>query len=51
MQDFPLFQRIGNDLTGATDNMRGLQDSGGRKTATEVAKDVAEKATVALVPE
>lgn len=36
LQDFELIQRIGADLTGATDNMRGLQDSGGRKTATEV---------------
>lgn len=36
LADFQLIQRIGNDLTGATDNMRGLQDSGGRKTATEV---------------
>ncbi len=36
LADFQLIQRIGNDLTGATDNMRGLQDAGGRKTATEV---------------
>jgi hypothetical protein len=36
LSDFSLIQRIGNDMTGATDNMRGLQDAGSRKTATEV---------------
>jgi hypothetical protein len=36
LSDFQLLQRLGNDLTGASDNMRGNQDSGGRKTATEV---------------
>jgi len=36
LSDFQLVQRMGNDLTGATDNVRGLQDFGGRKTATEV---------------
>lgn len=34
--DFQLFNRIANDLTGASDNIRGLQEAGGRKTATEV---------------
>lgn len=34
--DFELLQRLGSDLSGASDNMRGIQDSGGRKTATEV---------------
>lgn len=36
LQDFQLVNRLGNDLTGASDNIRGIQDSGGRKTATEV---------------
>lgn len=36
LQDYQLMQRMGNDLTGASDNLRGNQDSGGRKTATEV---------------
>lgn len=36
LSDFQLIKGIGNDLTGAGDNMRGMQDSGGRKTATEV---------------
>jgi len=36
LADYQLMQRMGNDLTGASDNMRGIQDSGGRKTATEV---------------
>lgn len=34
--DFQLFGKLAADLTGATDNVRGNQDSGGRKTATEV---------------
>jgi hypothetical protein len=34
--DFSLFSRLASDLTGATDNNRGLQADGGRKTATEV---------------
>ncbi|WCD44085.1 putative portal protein [Caulobacter phage Kuura] len=36
LSDFQLVNRLGNDLTGASDNIRGSQDSGGRKTATEV---------------
>lgn len=36
LADFQLFQRLAADLTGATDNVRGLQDAGGRKTATEI---------------
>jgi hypothetical protein len=34
--DFQMFQRLASDMTGATDNVRGLQDAGGRKTATEI---------------
>jgi hypothetical protein len=34
--DFELFMKLADGLTGVTDNIRGLQDSGGRKTATEV---------------
>lgn len=36
INDFQLFGRMASDLTGATDNVRGLQDPGGRKTATEI---------------
>lgn len=36
LADFQLVNRMGNDLTGASDNIRGNQDPGGRKTATEV---------------
>lgn len=36
LQDFQLVQRMGDSMTGATDNIRGQQDQGGRKTATEV---------------
>jgi hypothetical protein len=36
VNDFQLFSRMASDLTGASDNVRGLQDSGGRKTATEI---------------
>lgn len=36
LQDFELFGKMASDLTGASDNLRGLQESGGRKTATEV---------------
>lgn len=36
LQDFPLVQRMGDNLSGTSDNMRGQQDDGGRKTATEV---------------
>jgi hypothetical protein len=34
--DFQMFGRMAADMTGATDNVRGLQDAGGRKTATEI---------------
>lgn len=34
--DYQLFSRMAADLSGATDNNRGLQDAGGRKTATEI---------------
>lgn len=36
MKDLEMFMRIGDTLSSITDNIRGLQDSGGRKTATEV---------------
>ena len=36
MQDFESFMQMGNALTGVNDNLRGIQASGGRKTATEV---------------
>ena len=36
VKDFQLFMSIGDALSSVTDNLRGLQDSGGRKTATEV---------------
>lgn len=36
VKDFQLFMSIGDALSSITDNLRGLQDSGGRKTATEV---------------
>lgn len=36
LNDFQLFGRLASDLTGASDNVRGLQDAGGRKTATEI---------------
>lgn len=36
LTDFQLAQRMGDSLTGATDNVRGQQDKGSRKTATEV---------------
>jgi hypothetical protein len=36
IQDLELFMRLGDALSAVTDNIRGLQDSGGRKTATEV---------------
>lgn len=36
MSDFQMFGRLAADLTGATDNARGLQDAGDRKTATEI---------------
>lgn len=34
--DFQTFMKIGDTMSSVTDNLRGLQDSGGRKTATEV---------------
>lgn len=36
LSDFQMFGRLAADMTGATDNVRGLQDAGGRKTATEI---------------
>lgn len=36
MKDLEMFMRMGDSLSSITDNLRGLQDSGGRKTATEV---------------
>lgn len=36
ISDSQVFGRMASDLTGATDNARGLQDAGGRKTATEI---------------
>lgn len=36
VQDFQLFMRMGDALSSVTDNLRGQQQSGGRKTATEV---------------
>lgn len=36
INDFELFMKLADSLTGVTDNVRGLQDAGGRKTATEV---------------
>ena len=36
LQDFELMMRMGDSLSAITDNLRGLQHSGGRKTATEV---------------
>ena len=36
IRDFELFMRMGDSLGSVNDNLRGLQDSGGRKTATEV---------------
>lgn len=35
MRDLQVFMRMGDALSSITDNLRGLQDSGGRKTATE----------------
>ena len=34
--DMAHLMRLGNDISAVTDNMRGQQDSGGRKTATEI---------------
>lgn len=36
MTDLQAFIRIGQQLSAVTDNVMGLQDSGGRKTATEI---------------
>lgn len=36
VKDLELFIRLADSLLGVNDNLRGLQDSGGRKTATEV---------------
>lgn len=36
IRDFQLFMKIGDTMSSITDNLRGLHDSGGRKTATEV---------------
>jgi hypothetical protein len=36
LQDFALFMRMGDVLSSVNDNIRGLQTTGGRKTATEV---------------
>lgn len=36
VRDFEMMMRLGDSLSSITDNIRGLQDSGGRKTATEV---------------
>lgn len=35
MTDLPAFMRLADTLSAVTDNVRGLQDAGGRKTATE----------------
>ena len=36
IKDFQLFMSIGDAMSSITDNLRGLQAAGGRKTATEV---------------
>lgn len=36
VNDMQLFMRLGDALSAVNDNVRGLQDAGGRKTATEV---------------
>lgn len=36
VRDLELMMRMGDSLSSVVDNVRGLQDSGGRKTATEV---------------
>lgn len=36
MQSMEVFLRMGDVLSAVNDNLRGIQDSGGRKTATEV---------------
>lgn len=36
IRDFELFMKMSDTISSVSDNLRGLQDSGGRKTATEV---------------
>lgn len=36
LNDFGLIMKLADSLAGVNDNLKGLQDSGGRKTATEV---------------
>ena len=36
VRDMGELMRLGNDISAVTDNLRGQQDSGGRKTATEI---------------
>ena len=36
VNDMAQLMRLGNDISAVTDNLRGQQDSGGRKTATEI---------------
>lgn len=36
MQSLQMFLKIGDTLSSVNDNLKGIQDSGGRKTATEV---------------
>lgn len=36
VDDMAQLMRLGNDISAVTDNLRGQQDSGGRKTATEI---------------
>ena len=36
VNDMQNLMRVGNDISAISENMRGLQDSGGRKTATEI---------------
>lgn len=36
VQELPLLMRFADMITGVGDNLRGVQESGGRKTATEV---------------
>ena len=36
LRDLQLFMKMGDSMSSITDNLRGQQDAGGRKTATEV---------------
>ena len=36
IRDFSMFMKMGDTMSAVTDNLRGQQDSGSRKTATEV---------------